>query len=129
MFSVIVLFTTVPVIKDALRILMEGSPEELDHIKVFNALNSLDVVDEVHDFHLWSISAEKPIMTAHVISQHPPAFVLFEITKMLQGEFDICHTTIQVEPNPNKAGGAYRPAKLHNCINEYNFISENPTVQ
>jgi Co/Zn/Cd efflux system component len=51
-------------------------------------------VDEVHDFHLWSISSEKPILTAHVITQHPPAFALFEITKMLQTEFDIYHSTI-----------------------------------
>jgi len=93
-FSVIVLFTTIPVVSDAMRILMEGTPDEIDQVKVFNALNSLDVVDEVHDFHLWSISAEKPILTAHVVSQHPPAFVLFEITKMLQNKFNICHTTI-----------------------------------
>ena len=68
-------------------------------------------------------------MSAHVVSQHPPAFVLFEITKMLQKNFDICHSTIQVEPNPSKAGGAYRPAKLHNCINEYNFMPEDKTPQ
>jgi Co/Zn/Cd efflux system component len=51
-------------------------------------------VDEVHDFHLWSISSEKPILTAHVVTQHPTAFALFEITKMLQTEFDIYHSTI-----------------------------------
>jgi Co/Zn/Cd efflux system component len=51
-------------------------------------------VDEVHDFHLWSISSEKPILSAHVVTQHPPAYALFEITKLLQTEFDIFHSTI-----------------------------------
>lgn len=38
-FSVLVLFTTIPVVTDALRILMEGAPEELDQVAVFNAIN------------------------------------------------------------------------------------------
>lgn len=58
-------------------------------------------------------------MTAHVVSQHPPAFVLFEVTKMLQAKFEIYHSTIQVEPNPNK--GDAQQSALTNCINEYNF--------
>lgn len=78
----------------------------------------------MHDFHLWSISSEKPILTAHVVTQHPPAFALFEITKMLQNEFDIHHSTIQIEPNPHQGKGErYGVSKLLNCINEYNFES------
>jgi cobalt-zinc-cadmium efflux system protein len=83
-------------------------------------LVQLEVVDEVHDFHIWSISAEKPILTAHVVSQHPSAFVLYEITKMLQSKFEIYHSTIQVEANPHKDEPEGGP-KLTNCINEYNF--------
>lgn len=76
----------------------------------------------MHDFHLWSISAEKPILTAHVVTQHPAAFALFEITKMLQSEFDIHHSTIQIEPNPHHGKGErYGVSNLIHCINEFNF--------
>lgn len=40
-FSVLVLFTTLPVMGDSMRILMEGAPEELDQNKVFNSLNAV----------------------------------------------------------------------------------------
>lgn len=40
-FSVLVLFTTLPVMKDSMRILMEGTPEECDQIKIFNALSAV----------------------------------------------------------------------------------------
>jgi len=40
-FSVIVLFTTLPVVKASMIILLEGAPEELDQVKIYNALNSV----------------------------------------------------------------------------------------
>lgn len=40
-FSVIVLFTTLPVVNDSLVILLEGAPEELDQVSIYNALNSV----------------------------------------------------------------------------------------
>ena len=42
-FSVLVLFTTLPVMKDCARVLLEGSPEEIDTVKVFNALNQVSI--------------------------------------------------------------------------------------
>jgi zinc transporter 2 len=42
-FSVIVLFTTLPVMNDSMRILLEGSPEEIDQVKVYNAINAVSI--------------------------------------------------------------------------------------
>ena len=68
LFSILVMFTTVPIFKDCMRILMESAPDDIDTVEVFTALRDLDCVDEVHDFHLWALSDEKPIFTAHVVS-------------------------------------------------------------
>lgn len=39
LFSILVLFTTVPIFLDCLRILMEASPSDVDNVGLFNALN------------------------------------------------------------------------------------------
>lgn len=42
-FSVIVLFTTLPVMFDCMKVLLEGAPDEIDTVKVFNALNEVSL--------------------------------------------------------------------------------------
>ena len=58
----------------------------------------LEFVKEIHDFHLWCLSDAKPIFTAHVVCTGNPSYALFNITKVLQKDFEIYHTTIQIEP-------------------------------
>ena len=38
LFSILVMFTTVPVFKDCMRFLMESAPEDIDSVELFNAL-------------------------------------------------------------------------------------------
>ena len=38
LFSILVMFTTVPIFKDCMRILMENAPEDIDTVELFNAL-------------------------------------------------------------------------------------------
>lgn len=47
--------------------------------------------------HVWSLSADKPIMTAHIVSRSPAQEVLLKVTEFLQKEFGIFHSTIQIE--------------------------------
>ena len=38
LFSILVMFTTVPIFKDCMRILMENAPKDIDTVELFNAL-------------------------------------------------------------------------------------------
>ena len=38
LFSILVMFTTVPIFKDCMRFLMESAPEDTDTVELFNAL-------------------------------------------------------------------------------------------
>ena len=38
LFSILVMFTTVPIFKDCMRFLMESAPKDMDPVEVFNAL-------------------------------------------------------------------------------------------
>ena len=86
----------------------------------------MECVNEVHDFHLWNLSDEKPILTAHVVSDDNPSFVLYQITEMLQKEFEIFLSTIQIEPlkHSHLKKDANQDGGLLKCLNEHNFVDK-----
>lgn len=71
LFSVIILFTSIPVFKDCAMVLMEATPAEIDGEKLETEIMDMPDVEEVHDLHIWSISAGKHSMSCHIISKHP----------------------------------------------------------
>ena len=83
LFSILVMMTTIPIFSDCMSFLMETSPEAIDSKDVYNAIMDLDMVKEIHDFHLWSLSDEKPIFTAHVVVTGNPSYALYNITELL----------------------------------------------
>lgn len=56
------------------------------------------MVQEIHDFHLWELGDSKPIFTAHVVTTGNPSYALYSITQLLQTDFEIYHSTLQIEP-------------------------------
>lgn len=88
------MLTTVPIFIDVMGILMETCPGDVEAVDLFNAITSLTCVDEIHDFHIYSLGEGKPILSAHVVTDVNPSYTLYKITELLQREFDIYHTTI-----------------------------------
>ena len=66
LFSIIVCFTTIPVFKDCIRVMMEGTPEHIDIEKLMEDIFAIEGVEEIHDFHVWSISVGKFALSAHI---------------------------------------------------------------
>ena len=104
LFSIIVLFTTTPIIKMCIRVLMEGAPLDFDVDALRQALydcNSEDIHD-IHDLHVWAIAPGKLSMTCHIVSVKPLKS-LARATDVCRRKFDLHHTSIQVEGiNDNK---------------------------
>jgi zinc transporter 2 len=102
LFAVIVMFTTFPVTKRCMQVLMEGTPEAFDTknlVKDIWALNDSSEEKEildVHDLHVWSISVGKLAMTVHVKSRKPLK-TLSEVTDLCRRKYNLNHTVIQVE--------------------------------
>lgn len=63
--------TTIPIFIDCVHIIMESSPEEIDTINLYNRIIKLDLVEEIHDFHCWSLAGGKFILTCHIRSENP----------------------------------------------------------
>jgi zinc transporter 2 len=96
LFCVIVLFTTIPILRDCLRILMEASPKGLEIDSVCESLKDVEDVIDVHDLHIWSLSAGKLSLSCHLVSNEHKD-VLDKASKLLKEKYGIGHITIQVE--------------------------------
>lgn len=71
LFSVIICFTTLPVFKDCVNVMMEATPESIDIDALEEDMLSIAGVHEIHDFHVWAISVGKYSLSAHITSDQP----------------------------------------------------------
>ena len=100
-FALIVLYTTLRVVKDCIFVLMEGTPAELDVEEFEQKLRGIEGVVEVHDLHVWSLGVGKPSMSAHIYAGRDTGSVLKKATKICRNH-GIYHSTIQVETTQDK---------------------------
>ncbi|XP_061099561.1 zinc transporter 2 [Conger conger] len=99
LFSVFVLGTTLTILRDVFRILMEGTPKGVEFNSVKDVLLSLKAVKAMHSLHLWALTLGQSLLSVHVAIEEnaDPQSVLKEATELLQTKFGFHSTTIQVE--------------------------------
>ncbi|URE16472.1 metal tolerance protein [Musa troglodytarum] len=98
-FSVIVLVTTIKMLRDILEVLMESTPRQIDATKLEQGLCRLDGVVAIHELHIWAITVGKVLLACHVtITQEADAdLVLDTVVGYIKREYNISHVTIQIE--------------------------------
>ena len=101
LIGLVILFGAGRVLRQALHILLEGTPEGLSPSQVTSTMREVPGVSEVHDLHIWTVSPGYVALSAHVVLNErsfPDAQdVQASLREMLAGRFSIHHTTIQVE--------------------------------
>ncbi|QQP56604.1 Uncharacterized protein FKW44_001318, partial [Caligus rogercresseyi] len=102
-FSIIVFCTTINILRDTLRILMEGIPPGLSYDDVLqDILATSTSVVQVHDLSIWSLTTDKAALIAHV-AVHPSNrdqddALVKDIAKGLRAKYaQLSRITIQVE--------------------------------
>ncbi|CDW83914.1 zinc transporter of isoform 1 [Stylonychia lemnae] len=109
LFSVIICFTTIPVFKECINVLLEATPTSIDVEQLEQDILDCQGVEEVHDFHVWAISVSKYSMSVHIKSD-TPLKSLSQVTDLCRRQYKLFHTTIQVESSGD---------------NKHQFICEN----
>jgi len=66
LFSLLVIFTTVPVFRDCMRVLMESQPTSVDTDKLRKQILAIKDVEKIDDMHCWAIAGNKNVMIVHV---------------------------------------------------------------
>lgn len=97
--SVLILVSTVRILREALHVLMEGVPVDIDLADVGNALAELEGVHSVHDLHIWTIASGQIALSAHVdvgeLESWPA--MLEKMRSLVWSRFRIDHVTVQPE--------------------------------
>lgn len=99
--AVLVLISGWRVTKEAIHVLMEGTPKNVDIDEVTAAIETLPGVRSIHDLHVWSITSGKNALSGHVVIDKNISFedsqnILREIEATLADQ-KIGHVTIQLE--------------------------------
>ncbi|XP_074074158.1 proton-coupled zinc antiporter SLC30A2 isoform X2 [Macrotis lagotis] len=99
LFSILVLGTTLTILRDVVLVLMEATPKGVDFTVVRDLLLSVEGVAALHSLHIWALTVAQPVLSVHVaIAQEADAqTVLKEARARLQGMFHFHTTTIQIE--------------------------------
>jgi cobalt-zinc-cadmium efflux system protein len=95
----IIVWGTWGLLRDTMRLALQGVPSGIDPARVQRRLASLPGVASLHDLHIWPMSTTDTALTCHLVMPggHPGDDFILQATKMLQDEFEIRHATLQFE--------------------------------
>src|SRR5215470_8948938 len=107
----LVLYSSIGILRDSAHILLEGRPKSAGIEEVARAILSIDQVQEVHDIHIWSLGGSHNALSCHarIPDMHMDECekILEAIRKKLADEFQIEHSTVQLERAGLPASSGY----------------------
>jgi len=98
--AVLILWSSWILIRDAVDILLEGTPAHINIVSLREQLGHIEGVDSVHDLHVWTLTSGVLAMSCHVVAQNNNLSRTELLTRMngiARERFHIDHTTIQIE--------------------------------
>jgi len=100
LIAIYVLKESYEIVKNAIRILMQGVPENFDIEAVVRELEKIDAIENVHHVHVWSLDEHNINFEAHVNIKDMLVSSTKEILSKIEHEllnYGINHVTIQFE--------------------------------
>ncbi len=90
------------VLRSSIAVLLESTPSDLDLHRLTDVMARVPGVGEVHDLHVWSLSSEVRVLSAHmVLTGHPTLeeaqVVGDQVKAAIAGQFAIYHSTLELE--------------------------------
>jgi cobalt-zinc-cadmium efflux system protein len=90
---------TLVLLRDTIDVLLEATPRGIDLGDVKGHILEARGVADVHDLHVWTITSGMNVISAHVVmaADAEPGDILDELGRCLSDDFDIGHSTFQLE--------------------------------
>ncbi len=87
--------------RQALRVLLQAAPPHISMDAVEQDLAALPGVVDVHDLHLWTLTSEMEVASAHLMVRvgADSHAVLDQARVLLAERYGVSHATLQVEPD------------------------------
>jgi len=103
LFIVVLIATsTARLLRDSVRIILEGSPADLQPQAVADAILAVPGVRGVHDLHVWTVTSGLYALTGHLsvagdATVQQAARIVDAVQERLRERFGIAHSTLQVD--------------------------------
>lgn len=97
--SLLIVWNSWRIVAESVNVLLEGVPSHIKSADVEQAIKGIAGVREVHDLHIWTITSDRHVLTAHVVvaNADQSCRVLREVRALLAERFHLSHSTIQIE--------------------------------
>jgi cobalt-zinc-cadmium efflux system protein len=99
--ALLILWSSWGILREAVNLLLEGTPRGIDPRAVHEDLAALDGVFSVHDLHIWALAPSRPALSCHLmlgdVSLRASDEILQRAHAVLAERYKIGHTTIQLE--------------------------------
>jgi cobalt-zinc-cadmium efflux system protein len=96
-----ILYSSYALIRDAVEVLLEVAPRDVDLAGVTHSIDGMPAVVAVHDLHVWTITSGLLALSAHIVVRQTDTakrdVLINEIKRVLAERFKISHTTLQIE--------------------------------
>ena len=97
-FSVLVLATTVSILRNTLSVIMEATPSGVSVSSVRNIFLSVPGIRAVHNLRIWSLTTDKTALAAHLVLEqgYIEQTVLQQATIAIRQQYKLYDMTLQV---------------------------------
>jgi cobalt-zinc-cadmium efflux system protein len=99
LLSMLVVYSAWSLLRQAVAVLMEGTPSGIDADEVRGSMLGVQGVRDVHDLHVWTITSGMHSLSAHVsvAEARQAGRILRELQAVLAERFGLDHVTLQLE--------------------------------
>lgn len=108
MIGLIILKGAYGVVKETANVLLEAVPSHINLEGLIQEVEAMEGVDSFHDVHLWTITSGIYALSGHILIEDQMvsegAQILERIRKHLGENYNINHTTLQIECESCEAG-------------------------
>jgi cobalt-zinc-cadmium efflux system protein len=97
--AILIVPRTAALLRESIDVLLEATPKGVRMDEVRRHILEAPGVTEVHDLHAWTITSGMNVVSAHVVlaPEGLPGDVLDHLGRCLSDDFDINHSTFQLE--------------------------------
>ncbi|ASN07467.1 cation diffusion facilitator family transporter [Virgibacillus necropolis] len=110
MVAILVLISGWRVTKDAIHILMEGTPKNIKLDDIIQTMENVQGIFSIHDLHVWSITSGQNALSCHaVVDSDLSVRSCQKLLRTIEHELEhkgIGHVTIQMENNEHPHGNS-----------------------
>lgn len=97
----LILYNAWDILRDAVDILLEAKPRDIDSARLVEDVLNIDGVLGVHDLHIWSLTQNLRTMSAHILTKDlsisEGSDIQRQINEIVYRRYNIAHATLQLE--------------------------------